>query len=580
VGTRRGVGLVLALIFGAVLVSAAGVALAWVAVGRQPVIQRDSTLVLRLSGDVAEVEPTGVLSPIFQRRATVRSITASLRRAKDDVRVRSLMIVPAGTPPLWAKVQEIRDAILDFRTSKKPVVALLEYAGDREYYLASAADKVFLLPTSSLDLKGVASYELFLRGSLDKIGAYPDLVHVGDYKTAINTWTERGFTAAHREMSESLNRDAFDQLVDGIARGRGKTPVEVRQLVDHGPFLPEAAVRAGLVDGLAYEDQVDDRVKLGPTPLRIVDMDTYAGGGYQFGFGGRARIAVVYAVGTIVSGQSRQGAQGDVIGSNTLVETIRTVREDNSVKAVVLRIDSPGGSSVASDVIWRELMLMREKKPLIVSMSDLAASGGYYIAMPAQTIVAQPGTLTGSIGIFGGKFVFSGTLDKVGANLEAVTSGQHAAMDSPIRPYTPEERARVEAQMRAFYEQFVAKVAKARASTPERIDAIAQGRVWTGRQAKDLGLVDELGGLDHAITVARQKARLGPGEVDVTIYPPYRSLYELVSDPFSERYDLPDQAARIVVGRDERRAAAALLSPARFFRPGEPLALMPFVFRR
>ena len=577
-GARRGLGVVLFLIVGAVFVSLTGVVFAWLFVGRQATVASDSSLMLRVRGDLAEIEPAGVLSPLLQRRATLRSIVATLRRAKVDPRITSLVVMPAQTSALWGKTQEIRDAIVDFKTSKKPVVAFLEYAGDREYYLATAADKVFLVPTSTLALDGLASYELFLRGSLDRIGTYPDFFHIGDFKTASNVWTEKGYTPAHREMAESLNRDVFDQLVRGIAQGRRKTVEEVRTLVDEGPFLPEDALRAGLIDELAYEDQIDDKMRLGPRRLRTVEADRYGAselGG--FGFGRRPRIAVIHAVGVIVSGRAGRGPQGDVIGSDTLVESLRTVRDDESIKAVVLRIDSPGGSSVASDVVWRELVLTRNKKPLIASMSDVAASGGYYLAMAAHAIVAQPGTLTGSIGILGGKFVISGTATKLGANIEGVSTGRHAEIDSPVRPYDAGERAKIEGQMTAFYDQFVEKVAEARKSTPERIDAIAQGRVWTGRQAKELGLVDELGGLERAVALARQRAKIGPGDVELVVYPPRKSLYEMVADPLGETGDLRLSAALALLSPEERRAATTALAPMRLFRPGEPLALMPFV---
>jgi protease-4 len=580
VAGRRGVGLVLFLIGTAVVISAAGLALSWAVVGRQPSVPPNASLVLRVGSDLSEQEPTGVLSPFLEKRPTLRSAIDALRRAKTDARITGLLILPSETPALWGKTQELRDAILDFKSSRKPVTAFLEYGGDQEYYLATAADRVFLLPTSTLDLKGLASYELFLRGSLDKIGALPDFIHVGDFKTAPNIWTETGFTPAHREMAESLNNDLFDQLVGAIAASRKKTPEEVRALVDEGPFLPEDALRAGLIDGLAYQDQLDEQAKLGKGKLRPVELGDYAGGARRpgSGFGRRGRIALVLAVGTIMSGRSGRSAQGDVLGSQTLADAIRKVRDDDSIKAVVVRIDSPGGSTVASDVIWRELMLTRAKKPVVASMSDVAASGGYYIAMPAHVIVAEPGTLTGSIGVLGGKFVVAGTLEKLGANVEGVAAGRHADIYSPLRPFSPEERAKLESQMEAFYDQFVEKVASARRSTPERIDAIAQGRVWTGRQAKEIGLVDELGGLSRAIAIARERAKLpAEGDIDLVVYPPRKSLYEMVADPLGQAGEARGAAAWGLLSPDERRVASALLVPWRLLRRGEPLALMPFV---
>jgi protease IV len=468
-------------------------------------------------------------------------------------------------------------------------LAFLEFGGDQEYYLATACERVFLLPTSSLDLKGLATYEVFLRGTFDKLGVQPDLLHIGDYKTAVNTFTEKTFTPAHREMTESLNRDTFEQLVQGIATARKKTPDEVRALIDQGPFNPEDALSAGLVDDLAYLDEIDEKASLGH--LTRTELDDYTRAvSHSLRFGRGDRVAVIYAVGTISSGRSGEGPDGTYAGSDTLVEYIQEAKDDPSIKAVVLRVDSPGGSSVASDVIWRELMLLREEKPLIVSMSDLAASGGYYIAMAGHHIVAEPGTLTGSIGIFSGKFVTGGTFQKIGANVESVSSGKFADMNSPVRPYNSEERAKVEDQMQHFYDQFVEKVATSRKSTPAKIDAVAQGRVWTGRQAREIGLVDSLGGLSTALEAARERAKIPANrDVELVVFPPRRSFLEVLSEPFGRSSDegarmstesLASQAFLRMLKPAERRALADLTAPFRLLQRAEPLALMPYVFLR
>ncbi len=367
-----------------------------------------------------------MIGQFFEAPPTVRSIVEALRKAKVDTRVSSVIIRPTGTAALWGKVQEVRDAIADFRSSGKPIVAYLEYGGEQEFYLASACDKVFLMPTASLDLTGISSYELFLRGTLDKIGAYPDALHIGDYKTYSNTFTEHTYTPAHREMAESLNADLYEQLIRGLAEGRHKSEQDVRALVDHGPYLPEDAVRAGLVDDLAYEDELDDKVQLAKgSPVKFLQQSDYRHiTPTSLGLHKGPRIAVIYATGMISSGESNYDSpQGQVVGSDTLVEYLRKARADASIRAIVLRVDSPGGSAIASDVIWREVMLTRSMKPVIASMSDVAASGGYYIAMPAHYIVAEPATLTGSIGVVAVKFVIDGTLKKLGMNMEGVSSG-------------------------------------------------------------------------------------------------------------------------------------------------------------
>jgi protease-4 len=565
----------------AVLVSAATMLLLYVIVSSEPAVQRNSTLMLRVRGQITETEPAGVIGQLFVSPPTVRSIVDNLRKAKVDRRISGVVLIPGGIETMWGKVQEIRDAVLDFKKSGKPIVAHLEFAGDQEYYLASACDRIFITPASTLDLDGLASYELFLRGTLDKIGAYPDLHHIGDYKTASNSLVEKTFTPAHREMVESLNGDLFEHLVGGIAAARKKTEADVLALVDQGPFLPEEAVRVGLVDDVAYEDELAERMRPGARDLAPIEGEDYADVSLaSLDLNRGPRIAVVYASGLIASGESSSdGVDGSVLGSETIVKYLRRARDDESVRAIVLRIDSPGGSAVASDVIWREVLLARNKKPLVASMSDVAASGGYYIAMPAHAIVAQPGTLTGSIGVVLGKLVMSGTFDKLGMNVESISRGRFADLHSPIRPYSDAERVKVEEMMQATYDQFVEKAAQGRNTTPERIDAVAQGRVWTGAQGKQVGLVDELGGLAHAIAIAKERARIpAESEVQLIVYPPKPTLYELFSEPWGA--SASSLAAGVLGGAAELRAAAAISAPLRLFRRGEPLALMPNIFLR
>ena len=579
---RRGVLLVIVLIVIAVAISATGLIATAIFVGRPADVASNSSLVLRVSGDLREIEPGGLVGSFLEPPPTVRSVVDALRKAKVDDRVKSVVIRPSGTAALWAKVQEVRDAILDFKTSDKPIVAYLEYGGEQEFYLATACDKVFLMPTASLDLTGMASYELFLRGTLDKVGAYPDALAIGEYKTAANTFTERSFTPSHRAMAESLNRDLFDQLVRGIASGRQKTEAEVRQMIDHGPYLPQDAVQAGLVDDVAYEDQLDDKVRLADGEVTYLEGRRYRGvSGSSLGLNKGRKIAVLYAVGIIGSGESSYDSPGgEVVGSDTIVQYLRKARADDAIEAIVLRIDSPGGSAIASDVIWREVQLTKAVKPVIASMSDVAASGGYYIAMPAHKIVAEPATLTGSIGVVMVKFVIDGTLKNMGMNAEVVSEGRYATLYSPIRPFSPEEREKVREHMMATYDAFVEKAAAGRNMPPEKIDAVAQGRVWTGEQAKARGLVDELGGLQRALELAKEQAGIAADdEVELVVYPPKRSLYEALADPFGGTMQ-PAGAIAAFFGLADKRAVQALTAPLRVFRRGEPLAIMPNVFLR
>jgi len=589
----------------ALFVSMAGFLLLYLAVGREPAVAANSTLVLKVGGDLAEVAPANVVGYLRGSKAvTVRGIVDNLRKAKADARVSSLLLKPTGfESPYWAKVQEIRDAVLDFKKSGKPVYAYVEYGGDREYYLATAADRIFLMPSSPLDLSGVATYQVFLRGTLDKIGAYPDLHHIGDYKTASNQLTEKGYTKAHKEMDEALNRSLFNEFIGGVANGRKKNVAEVERLLDEGPFLPEDALRAGLVDEVAYEDQVEERLKqvgaagkAGATGvaaktegrLRKIEGEDYSRiGASSFGLNGGPRIGVIYATGTINGGKSGYDPlNGEVVGSDTLIEAIRQARRDSSLRAIVLRIDSPGGSAAASDAIWRELMIARNERadrPIIASMSDLAASGGYYIAMPAQVIVAQPSTLTGSIGIFGGKIVTGGVYEKLGAHIESTSIGKHAEINSPVRPYNASELQKLDEQLHSFYDQFIGKVAVSRHTTPEKIDGVAQGRVWTGQQAKEQGLVDALGGLDAAVAIAKQRAKLAAdAEVELVVFPPRKSFYEILSNELGGSADrlAVDTWLSTNLSKGELEALRLMRGPLTMFRRGELLALMPTVWVR
>jgi protease-4 len=590
---RRGFAVIFTLLTAAFFISIVAVVTMYLFVGREPYVPANATLTLDIGGDLAETVPNDLTTVLRGGRPpTVHTIVDSLRRAKVDDRVSGILLRPTGfTSPFWGKVQEIRDAVLDFRKSGKLVYAYLEYGGDRDYYLATAADKVFLMPASALDLTGVATYQLFLRGTLDKVGVYPDLHHVGDYKTAVNTFTEKGYTPTHREMDTSINQSLYDELVRRVAEGRGMTIDEVRRLIDDGPFLPADAVRAGLVDELAYEDEVKDKLReaSGASEDHDIEGGDYARiGAGSLGLGGGTRIGVIYASGAIVPGKSGfDPINGNVVGSETLIDAIRLARKDPSLRALILRVDSPGGSSVASDAIWHELTLAAADdpdRPLIASMSDLAASGGYYISMAAESIVAQPSTLTGSIGIYGGKYVTGGLYEKLGAAIDSTSHGKHAEINSPARPYTADQVAKLDQHLRTFYDEFVGKVAHARRKTKDEIERIAQGRVWTGRQALDNGLVDALGGLDRAIALAKERADIAPDdEIELVVFPPRRTVYELLSEQLSGGGLSRAAMGQWVTGQlsvAEREVVRALRGPFGLYRRGEPLALMPYSYLR
>ena len=571
----RGARIVISIVIAATLVSAAAVAGIAMIVTRGPDVPDGSVLWLRLPAELAERQPDDLIAQLGGPHTTLASVVEALRKAAADDRIQAVVLAPAPLPLPWATVQELRGAVETFRESGKRIVAYLEYGGSQPYYLATACDELFLAPTSTLDLVGVTIYELFAREALDKLGAHPDILHAGDFKTAGNIYTETTFTPAHREMTEALTRDYYDQLALGIARARGLPVAAVHALIDDGPFVPADALARGLVDGLLYEDELLARITDGDEAPERLSLGQYSQvDPASLGFGEGPTVAVVYVVGTIAHGRGGAG----VAGAADLTEAVRAARDDEDVEAIIVRINSPGGGAIASDLIWRELVLAAEEKPVVASMSDLAASGGYYVAMPAEVIVAQPGTLTGSIGVIGGKLSLGGALDKLGVAVEAVSAGRMASMNSLVTPYSDDARERVQQVIDAFYEEFLARAAEGRGMTRDAVHAVAQGRVWTGRQARDLGLVDELGGMDAAVAAAKRLAGIDAGEeVRLVPYPRPRTLFELLDE------GLVLQAAAGLLGSPLPGSALTAgvetaTAPLRLFRPGEPLALMPSVY--
>ncbi len=485
--------------------------------GSRPSIRDNSVLALRVSGPLPDYVPDDPFRRLFGGQPqSLSSLLAQFRKAKVDKRITAVILDIDGSEAGWAKAEEIRGAIEDFRRSGKPVYGYMETAFNKDYYIATACDKVFVPPPGELFTIGLAADVMFFRGSLDKLGVYPDMYQIGKYKSAGDTFTQKEMTPAHREFINSLLQDLYDRYVEGIAKARNKTPDDVKKLIDNAPYSAAQAKDAGLIDGAAYHDEVEKELKkrLGygdNDELHLVRAGDYRQISQEsLGLNKGERVAVVYAAGDIVSGKSTFGGSGEeTIGSDSLVRTLNEVRNDTTIKAVVLRIDSPGGSGLASDIIWRAIESLKEKKPVVVSMSDVAASGGYYIACNASKIVAEPSTITGSIGVVGGKPVIKGFYDWIGVSNEYVLRGANAGMFRESEKFSDTERKKFEELIKnTYYDQFLPKVAKGRGKNAEYIDSIGQGRVWTGRQGKDNGLVDEYGGLDKAIEIAKQLANI------------------------------------------------------------------------
>ena len=502
---------------------------------RPPQIAGNSVLVLRLEGNIPEKPPLEL--PAFLGAGgpglTVAHVWMTLQKAAADAHIKAIVLEPEGLATGWATLEEIRSDIERFRKSGKPVYAFLRAPSTRDYYVALAADRIYLGPQEPLMLKGLRAEMMYFKKTLDKLGVSVDVEHAGKYKDYGDMFTRADMSPETREVMTSVGDDLYGNLVRRIAEGRKKSPEEVRALIDQGPFTAAQARHAGLVDELRFEDQMWGELK---DRLHSGELKKVAAGEYMkvpmeaVGLQGKSRIAMVIGEGDITRGDAGDdGSTGNNLTSYGFDKLLRQVAEDSSIKGVVVRIDSPGGEQVASDEIWRQMNLLSKKKPLVFSMADLAASGGYYIAMTGDPVVAYPGTLTGSIGVVFGKPNLHGLYDKLGITKDAVQRGQHAGIDSDYASLAPDERKLLRDGVEESYRDFVGKVADARRRGFDEIEPLAQGRVWLGSQAKARGLVDELGGFDTAIELVKKKAHIPAGErVSLVMYPARRSLLDMV----------------------------------------------------
>lgn len=489
----------------------------WSLRDNEPQVASNSVLVLKLEGSLPDYVPEDPFASRFFGRddRSLTSLLTQIKKAKADKRISAIMLDIDLTLIGWAKADEIRDTIADFRTAGKPVYAYMEYGTNKEYYIATACDRIYVAPIGDLFIVGLAADVMSLRGSLDKLGVYPDFYQIGKYKSAPEQYTQKQMTPAHREVLDAMLDDTFARYVGGIAAARHKSVDEVKAMIDSAPIRAADAQKLGLIDEAKYRDDVESELKkrLGykdDEKLRTVKTDEYRRiSPESLGLNQGERIAVIYASGAIGSGKSSDGGTfGErMVGSDTVVKALNDARDDKSIKAIILRVDSPGGTSYASDVIWHAVEAAKAKKPVVVSMSDLAASGGYYISTGANRIIAEPSTLTGSIGVFAGKPVLKGLYDWLGVNNEYVLRGKNAGMFRETEKFTADERKKFEEMMNRFYwDDFVPKVAAGRKRDAEYVNSIAQGRVWSGAQGKENGLVDEFGGMERAVEVAKELA--------------------------------------------------------------------------
>ncbi len=509
--------------------------------------------------------PTAQL--MLTRKQTLRDVVDAIDRGADDDRVVGMIARIGAASMGMAQTQELRDAVLRFRAHKKFAVAYSETFGEfgpgnSAYYLATAFDHIYLQPSGDVGLTGIIMESPFITGTLSKLGMTFHGDHRYEYKAALNFYTESKYTGPHKEEMTAIMTSWFNQMKDGICQARQIAPEKFQALVDAGPYLGKEAVAAKLVDMVAYRDEVygEAKAKAGDG-AELLYLDTYlsrAGRPHDHG----KTIALVFGVGDVTRGKSDydpvQGNQN--MGSDTVAGAIRAAVEDKDVKAILFRVDSPGGSYVASDTIWREVVRARQAgKPVIVSMGNLAGSGGYFVAMAADKIVAEPGTITASIGVLGGKLLTSGLWDKVGLSWDEIHQGENATMFTSTQDYTPAEWARFEAWLDRVYVDFTSKVADGRKLSKDKVLEIAKGRIWSGQDAKNLGLVDELGGYDTALGLAKKAAGVpDDGEVRIVVYPRPKGFIEKVIG-----WRSPDNSEKEAVGQTMARILELMRPVAR-----------------
>ena len=460
-----------------------------------------------------------------------------IEAARRHKRVQALMLVLKNVSVGWGEIQEIHQELQRFHEAGKRSLAYLEIAGNKNYYLACGAQQVYVPPSATVDLVGLRAEMFFLKNLLEYLGVEPQLFGLGKYKSAGEIFTRENMSEPHRSMLDSILTDLQKQLVDKIAARSDVTPKQVQESIDQGPYTARQAANQGLIDGIRYQDEVEDLLKgpetglrrLSPGKLRVKEgllkrLLTFY----------RPQIAYLVAEGVLTTGKSpRKGGGRPALDSESLTQFLRTARKRKRVKGVVIRINSPGGSALASDLLWREIRLTDQKKPVIVSFGDVAASGGYYLATAARGILGMPATLTGSIGVIHGKFNLAQLLTKLGITVDALDKGKRAGYLSPARPFSKGEAEAIQEQMREFYEElFLKKVAESRKKSPEEVRKLAEGRVWTGAQALENGLLDQMGGLVQAVERAQKEAGLPKGKkVRLVHYFRRRTLRDLLSFP-------------------------------------------------
>ncbi len=616
--------------------------------GTGPDLGDETALEIHLGGPMPDQPaPEQPLPGLGSQSLSVFEVDTALKRAAADDGISQLLIIIQPLGIGYGKIAELKDIIERFSTdSDKPVTCWMEVAGNKEYLLSSACDRVFMAPEGFFLVNGLHLGVTFYKGTLDKIGVQAEFTRAGKYKSAVEPMVSTEMSAPFREMMNSMADSLYGYLVDTISVRRGMSADAVRNIIDDPPMTSRGALQAGLIDGLYYRDQLLDDISGLPVlgaalpgvassddddsapsisaaddddtaetadlgdddSAVVVDMggaerdpriepreegaeriDRISLSSYLEGGGRRSgsddKVAVVFCEGQITSGASRPGSS---MGSDTIAKAIRRARNNDDVAAIVLRVNSPGGSGLASDIIWREAELAQaEGKPVVVSMSDLAASGGYYIAMGADAIVAQPTTLTGSIGVFAGKYSIGGLYDKVGLTTASIKRGEYSDLFAMNRSLGEDGTRKLEEFVEGFYDTFLDKAADGRGTSTDAIHAVAQGRVWTGEQADDIGLVDAMGSLRTAIAIATEKAGID-GDARLLLYPRQPTFWEELlsggNGPLGA-FQAAGGLDRVVLGGlsddpgplgAQVRAAQSLLLSAPLLSSGQPALMAPY----
>jgi protease IV len=489
-------------------------AVATSAVNDEPNVDVDDNSILYLTLNNAIVDHTaseGLPSVLGGSSAIgLDDILASIKYAKTDDRIKGIFIEASSLNTGMATVEELRNSLLDFKTSGKFIIAYSDYYSQGGYYLSSIADKIYVNPMGGVEFKGLSAELVFIKGTLEKLGVEPQIIRHGKFKSAIEPLINDKMSESNRLQTRTYIGALWNKILEGVSKSRNISVADL-QTIANGLLLTDAkaALDKKFVDGVKYKDEVLDMLKEKTgsesiNKINFINLNNYVKVNRPSVGDRNKKVAVIFAEGSIVDGK---GSDGD-IGSVTLSRQLRSARLDDKIKAVVLRINSPGGSALASDVIWREVLLLKKVKPVIVSMGNVAASGGYYIACAADTIVAQPNTITGSIGVFGVLWNAKGLTDKLGVSVDTVKTGAMADLGTASRAMTEPERKYIQNQIEMIYDVFIGKVADGRKMTKADVDSIGQGRVWSGVDAKRIGLVDVLGGMDVAINIAAKKAKL------------------------------------------------------------------------